>query len=137
MARFLNNNVVEVDADRHENNDIISRTKRLRRQSTPYRNLNHVVPTSNVVERLFSRTKLFFSDRRQRMKPKTLETLIMLLANSKLWDSKTVEKCVREDEVEIVENGEADQEEDEPNYEGVRGHVGIPAEEVQEVDAQG
>jgi hypothetical protein len=49
-------------------------------------NLEFIPPTSNIVERLWSTTKFTFNDLRKRMKPETLEMLICLRANRRLWD---------------------------------------------------
>jgi hypothetical protein len=55
----------------------------------------HVLPTSNVCERLFSRAKLVFSERRKRMSPETLEIILYLFCNYELWSPSTVQSaCV-------------------------------------------
>jgi len=50
-----------------------------------------ICPTFNVVERLFSRTKLVMSDRRQRTLPVNLDMLIFLAINQRFWDAQTVQ----------------------------------------------
>ncbi|KAG2792530.1 hypothetical protein PC111_g23423 [Phytophthora cactorum] len=52
--------------------------------------------TSNDVERLFSTAGIVLTDRRQRMHPTTLETLILLEFNRKLWDADVVLEIPRE-----------------------------------------
>jgi hypothetical protein len=51
-----------------------------------YGNLGFIPPTSNIVERLWSKTKFTFNDLCRRMKLETLEMLICLRANNRLWD---------------------------------------------------
>ena len=46
--------------------------------------------TSNAVERLFSTARLvYYTDYRRSMKPKSLELILFLKANRKLWSLKT------------------------------------------------
>ena len=45
------------------------------------RPMRHLSPTSNIVERLFSNSKLIMTDQRQKMDPSTLETILMLKLN--------------------------------------------------------
>ena len=61
-----------------------------RRVEIPYINLERIPPTSNEVERLFSKAGQIFTIRRQAMNPMTLETLLLLQYNRHVWDSKTV-----------------------------------------------
>ncbi|EQC28160.1 hypothetical protein SDRG_11436 [Saprolegnia diclina VS20] len=60
-----------------------------------YSNLQYIIPTSNVVERLFSKAKLVYSDRRQRMLPITLEAIMFLATNRNFWDEAMVEDVLR------------------------------------------
>jgi len=53
--------------------------------SSIYRCTNHVQPTSNVVERLFSMCKRTMSDLRKHMGPEVLEASVLLRHNSDLW----------------------------------------------------
>ena len=50
-----------------------------------YRSCDHVVPTSNIVERLFSACKRTMTDYRKVMDPSTLDTLMFLRSNYDLW----------------------------------------------------
>lgn len=59
-----------------------------------YRSTAHVYPTSNIVERLFSRAKLIMTDHRKRLEPWKLELLLLLRFNKDLWDVYTIEKIV-------------------------------------------
>ena len=63
--------------------------------SDAYINLKCVLPTSNLVERLFSKAKLVHTDRRMRMTPETLQGIIFLAANKTYWDATTVEVVLR------------------------------------------
>ena len=60
--------------------------------SSCYRPTEHVFPTSNIVERLFSRAKLVISDLRSSMTPQHLEIAIYLRYHHNLWNVETVEK---------------------------------------------
>ena len=51
-----------------------------------YKDINWIPPTSNIVERLFSRAKLNLTDLRSRMEPRTFEALLYLHCNESLWD---------------------------------------------------
>lgn len=53
--------------------------------SRTYRCCDHVVPTSNIVERLFSACKRTMTDYRKVMDPSMLDTLMFLGSNSDLW----------------------------------------------------
>jgi hypothetical protein len=52
--------------------------------------LDFVPPTSNVVERLFSKAKLCFTSIRQSMSPETLNMLLVLRCNRSLWDMESL-----------------------------------------------
>jgi hypothetical protein len=55
-----------------------------------YQNLSWIPATSNIVERLFSKAKLVYSDKRTRLLPKNLEIILYLTCNKDLWDEDTV-----------------------------------------------
>ena len=57
----------------------------------PYRSLLHISPTSNIVERLFSRCGIIMRPHRRLMDPSTLEMLVLLRFNRDLWDEKDVD----------------------------------------------
>ena len=52
---------------------------------------DHITPTSNIVERLFSRCGIIMRPHRRLMDPSTLEMLIMLRFNKDLWDAHEVD----------------------------------------------
>jgi hypothetical protein len=63
-----------------------------RKQSDNYRSTKHILPTTNIVERLFSRAKLALTDHRKRMTPRHPELLLIfcgpigLCGTLKLWN---------------------------------------------------
>ncbi|KAG2808954.1 hypothetical protein PC118_g22295 [Phytophthora cactorum] len=59
--------------------------RRLTGPSEVYVDTAFILPTSNICERLFSQSKLIFTDQRRVMKPATLEMLVLLKANCTLW----------------------------------------------------
>ena len=50
-------------------------------QAFVYRDTAHVIPTSNLVERLFSKAKHILTDDRKRMEPRRLEEVLYLQYN--------------------------------------------------------
>jgi hypothetical protein len=66
-----------------------------------YVNLDWIPPTSNVVERLFSLTRLTFTDYRKATLPENLECTLFLKVNSSFWGIETVGKIVSETPIEI------------------------------------
>ena len=64
-------------------------------QVSKYRSLNHLSPTSNIVDRLFSRAKLFMTDQRKLMAPYRLGILLFLRSNKSLWSSSTLDDILR------------------------------------------
>ena len=61
----------------------------------PYMDLRFILPTSNIVERVFSKAKLVYSDRHQRLMPVTFEAIMFLAVNRHLWDASMVEETIR------------------------------------------
>jgi hypothetical protein len=62
-----------------------------------YKNLEYISPTSNIVERLFSRLKLILGDLRKSMLPIHLEATIFLMINRGLWDVHTIDIILNEE----------------------------------------
>ncbi len=60
------------------------------RITVSYMDTSFVPPTSNVVERLFSKAKLVLHDRRQKMSRANFEICLRLAVNDKYWDLQTV-----------------------------------------------
>ena len=69
------------------------------RRATKYRSMNHLVTTSNIVERLFSRAKLIMRDQRKLMEPQHLELLLFLRCNKFLWNEVTIDDIIVADDV--------------------------------------
>ena len=56
-----------------------------------YRSVKHVFSTTNIVERLFSRSKIVLSDLRNRMLQRHLEDILYLRVNRHLWNEVTIQ----------------------------------------------
>lgn len=61
--------------------------------SGKYINLSFLNPTSNCVERLFSRTRKVWREDRKKMTPRHMEMVMFLTINRELWDEMLVWKC--------------------------------------------
>lgn len=72
----------------------LKRQKLQEAATSAFINTCFLLPTTNHVERLFSLTKRIFSEKRRRLQPLTLERLIYLKENRKLWDLKLVAAIV-------------------------------------------
>lgn len=81
---FVENLLAEARASKRRR--MLSRSK--------YRNLAHIEPTSNMVERLFSRAKLIMTDHRKSMSPRNLELLLYLICNRSLWNVLTIQELI-------------------------------------------
>ncbi|KAG3133954.1 hypothetical protein PI126_g18918 [Phytophthora idaei] len=57
-------------------------------------NMKWVPPTSNDVERLFSRAGIVYSRLRRSLNPMTLETILFLQYNRGMWDASAVAQAV-------------------------------------------
>ena len=76
------------------------RAKQQRVWVSAYRFTNHVSPTSNIVERLFSRAKLIMRPHRKHMSPWNLELLLLLRFNKVLWGAQTIQQIIEETTVQ-------------------------------------
>ncbi len=65
------------------------------KKSCPYRSMDHISPTSNIVERLFSRCGIIMRPHRRLMDPNTLEMLIMLRFNKDFWNAREVDMAMK------------------------------------------
>jgi hypothetical protein len=72
------------------------RRKLEHRQAARFQDLSFIQPTSNIVERLFSKARLILTDYRKSMSPYTFECLIFLGNNRDLWDMSTVANVIKE-----------------------------------------
>ena len=78
-------------------------------EGSKYVNTRFLLPTSCVVERLFSQAKQVFSPHRRRLNTKTLEALLFLNQNRMLWNLALVASVVNEGDAE--EESDVDQDE--------------------------
>jgi hypothetical protein len=81
-----------------DNTDFVFNASKKRRINTSsnqkYLDCSFVPPTSNICERLFSTSKLTYSDQRKSLHPETLENILFLKANRSLWDPYVVCKAL-------------------------------------------
>lgn len=87
------------ESDREEPEERLSFAERLlkggvRTKKSKYIDLAWIPATSNEVERLFSRAGLVLSERRRSMHPMTLEILMFLEYNDRLWNANTVAEAM-------------------------------------------
>lgn len=97
--------------------------------SSNYINVDFICPTSNIVERLFSRCKFTLTSLRTNMTPDNLESSLFLLYNRSLWKAETLSKCGIKDDAEDGKD-EAKEKDDDDNEE----EEGIEEEGIDEVD---
>ncbi len=89
--------------------EILKKAKGLKKMRTEnmtssYHPVNHILPTSNIVERLFSRAKLIKTDHRKTMTAPHLDALLFLRCNRSKWNEKTVQFCLHENDKRGVLN---------------------------------
>ncbi|KAH9150177.1 hypothetical protein AeNC1_019328 [Aphanomyces euteiches] len=91
---------IEVVARRSNADGLLMEKRRRIEESSLncYMDLKFIPPTSNLVERLFSRAKLVKSDRRMRMLPIHLEMLTFLSSNKRFWGLGQVEQAMEMNE---------------------------------------
>ena len=70
--------------------------KRQRIDTSKYRSTIHVLPQSNLCERLFSHAKIIMADRRKHMKPQTLNDVLLLKANRHLWNASVIQDILND-----------------------------------------
>ena len=91
-----------------------SSRKRGRARATAYRDTRHVHPTTNAIERLFSRCKLNMTALRKKMDPDSLDMLMFLKANKELWpDARTVQHLLDSLTPDDWANADVEDEEEE------------------------
>ncbi|KAJ0399190.1 hypothetical protein P43SY_004353 [Pythium insidiosum] len=83
-----------VDNDQDAPSFMMSAFKKRKLTNRPrYMSLKWVPPTSNVCERLFSKTKFVYSDLRKRLDCETLEFFIFLMVNKEFWGFSRSNVC--------------------------------------------
>lgn len=94
----IDNIMREVQAQECENeflSEVITKKPRVTpTNSSQYLDLSFIPPTTDMVERLFSAAGLVMTDLRGSMEPYTLEQVMFLKYNRKLWNLETVAKLV-------------------------------------------
>jgi len=91
----------DADADAHLSfldetlDDAAAESCKRQKKACPYRSMDHISATSNIVERLFSRCGIIMRPHRRLMDPSTLEMLIMLRFNKDLWDAREVDQAMK------------------------------------------
>ena len=68
-----------------------------------YCSVKHVFSTTNIVERLFSMSKIVLSDLRNRMLPRHLEDVLYLRVNRHLWNEVIIQMIMRPQPAPVVE----------------------------------
>jgi hypothetical protein len=71
---------------------VAQQDKHQRTDTSKCRTTIHVLPQSNLCERLFSHAKNFMSDQRKHMKPQTLNDVLLLKANRQYWSPELKKK---------------------------------------------
>ena len=94
--------------------------KRARAGTSDYRSVRHVSSTTNIVERLFGKAKHIMTALRRKMDPSSLNMLLFLKANRKLWPNASIVQKIlnaraalglREDDDALALDGDAFEEE--------------------------
>jgi hypothetical protein len=96
----------EAESDKDEDNllinfldqtldDAAAESAKRHKKTCPYRSMDHISATSNIVESLFSRCRIIMGSQRRLMDPSTLEMLIMPRINKDLWDAREVDEAMK------------------------------------------
>ena len=89
--------------------------KRARGSVSAYKEVDHVSPQTVIVERLFGKAKHIMSPLRRKMDPDSLNMLLFLKANRKLWANARIIQKILNDRpgVDADDDALADESEDE------------------------
>lgn len=91
--------------------DILNSAKKAKVDGTHnYIDMSFINPTSNIVERLFSQSKLYFNDKRKRMKTTRLEDTLFLHYHKELWTSKDIANIDMNANISLQEIDDSDLE---------------------------
>jgi hypothetical protein len=74
------------------------------------KDVHHILPTSNVVERLFSRAKLIKTDHRKTMTAAHLDAVLFLRYNRGRWNEQTIQGLLDEKQAAVIELEEEEEE---------------------------
>ena len=92
-----NETTISSGEDLVETLEALRKRPRMENHTSLYAGVKHVLPTSNICERHFSRAKLTYSALRKNMLPVQLQEVLLLLVNRHLWNERVIEKVfVRE-----------------------------------------
>ncbi len=84
--------------------EVVRQKRKRTMEPSNYRTVRHIVPTSNLVERLLSQAKYIMNDHRKHMSSESLDAALFLKYNKSYWDIETVNKYhnppSREEEVQ-------------------------------------
>jgi len=80
------------DEDKRSYVNVILDEIDLDKKAKKYHDVSYIPPTSDVVERLFSKCKLILTDNRKAMTPYTFECVVFLGVNRVLWDKIEIQK---------------------------------------------
>ena len=105
VSCFLVVNAVQEDDEDEDDSDLTfldetlgdaaAESSKRQKKTNPYRSIDHIAATSNIVEPLFSRCGIIIRPHRSLMDPSTLEMLIMLRFNKDLWDAREVDQAMK------------------------------------------
>ena len=94
VHRNHNETTTSSGEDAVETLEALRKRRRIENHTSLYADVKHVLPTSNICERLFSRAKLTYSALRKNMLPVHLEEVLYLLVNKHLWNERVIEKVL-------------------------------------------
>jgi hypothetical protein len=91
-----------------------SKRARLEQTQSMYQPVHHILPTSNVVERLFSRAKLIKTDHRKTMTAAAahLDAVLFLRYNRGRWNEQTIQGLLDEKQAAVIELEEEEEVEE-------------------------
>lgn len=73
-----------------------NKRQRVERNESAYLPCPHIIPTSNICERLFSNAKAIMTDYRKHMSPFHLEMLLYIKINHRFWREYTIQEIYTE-----------------------------------------
>jgi hypothetical protein len=92
LVAFQNNGTApEVPRENETHAEMLERLDKEAAKEDGFKSTSHVSPTSNIVERLFSRAGIIMRPSRRGMDPSTLEMLLMLRCNKDMWSPKSLQ----------------------------------------------
>ncbi|EGZ11647.1 hypothetical protein PHYSODRAFT_515257 [Phytophthora sojae] len=74
--------------------DRISKRREVELAPSTFELLEEILPTSNIVERLFSVARMVLRNEMKCLTPLTLEMILFLKVNGSYWNVSTVDACI-------------------------------------------